>query len=73
MLFAITDPETVLKTATGMPLTEMFYQVTNNRAAAVVLTIVPVVCFINGTNGCVTSGSRLLWALARDGGTPFSN
>lgn len=72
MMFAITDIDTVLTTATGMPLTEIFYQATKNRAAAVVLTIVPVVCFVNGTNGCLTSGSRLLWAMARDGGTPFS-
>ena len=55
-----------------MPLTELVYQATGSRAGTVVLTLIPAICFLNGTNGCVTSGSRLLWAMARDGGSPFS-
>ena len=72
MMFAIQDVDSVLATATKMPITDIIYQATNSRAAAVVLSIVPAVCFLNGTLGCVTSGSRLLWAMARDGGTPAS-
>ncbi|KAH7161493.1 amino acid permease [Dactylonectria macrodidyma] len=41
-------------------------------AAATILSIAVGLCFVNGANGCVTSGSRLLWAMARDNGTPFS-
>lgn len=71
MLFCIGDIDTILGTATGMPIVELIYQSTGNRAAAVVLSIVLAVCFINGTNGGVTTVSRLLYAMARDKGTPF--
>ena len=72
ILFCITDIDTVLHTSTNMPITELIYQATGSRAAAVVLTTMLAVCFINGTNGCVTSASRLLFAMARDKGMPFS-
>ncbi|CZR57515.1 related to HNM1-Choline permease [Phialocephala subalpina] len=44
----------------------------HSRTAAVVSAAMLAVCFINGTNGCVTSASRLLFAMARDKGMPFS-
>lgn len=73
MLFSLVDPDTVLTTNTGSPVVELIYQATGSRAAAVVLGCALAVCFVNGTNGSVTSGSRLLWATARDNGPPFSN
>ncbi|KAJ9495423.1 hypothetical protein H2202_009210 [Exophiala xenobiotica] len=72
MLFSIVDVDTILHTSTGAPVTEMILQATGSPAAAVVLSCALAVCFLNGTNGCVTSGSRLLWAMARDDGSPFS-
>jgi amino acid transporter len=72
ILFSIVDVETVLGTDTNMPITELIFQATGSRAAAVVLTVMLGICFINGTNGCVTSSSRLLYAMARDNGMPFS-
>ncbi|KIW46489.1 uncharacterized protein PV06_02158 [Exophiala oligosperma] len=72
MLFSLTDPQTILSTPTRMPITEIIHQATHSRAAAVVLTVALAICFVNGTNGSITSGSRLLWAMARDNGTPFS-
>lgn len=72
ILFCITDIETVLNTSTNMPISELIHQATGSRAAAIVLTIMLAVCFINGTNGCVTSASRLIFAMARDKGMPFS-
>ena len=72
MLFSLVDPDTILGTRTGAPVTEMIYQATGSPAAAVVLSCAMAVCFVNGTNGCVTSGSRLLWAMARDNGSPCS-
>ncbi|KAI1459182.1 amino acid/polyamine transporter I [Annulohypoxylon moriforme] len=68
ILFCITDPTTVLSTPTNMPIAELILQGTKSRAAATVLTLMLAVCFINGTNGCVTSSSRLLYAMARDKG-----
>jgi choline transport protein len=58
-----------------MSITEFIYQATGSWAAAVVLTIMLTVCFINGMNGtnvCVTSASRLLSAIARDNAIPLS-
>ncbi|KPM45643.1 hypothetical protein AK830_g914 [Neonectria ditissima] len=72
LLFCAVDINLLLASSTQSPLTEMIYQATGSRAAATVLTIAVALCFVNGANGCVTSGSRLLWAMARDNGTPFS-
>ncbi|KAI0377270.1 amino acid transporter [Hypomontagnella monticulosa] len=71
ILFCITDPETVLGTATNMPIAELILQGTGSRAAATILTLMLAICFINGTNGCVTSSSRLLYAMARDKGIVY--
>ncbi|KIX04840.1 uncharacterized protein Z518_05711 [Rhinocladiella mackenziei CBS 650.93] len=72
MLFSLVDVDAILSTNTNVSVTEMIYQATRSRAAAVVLSCALAICFVNGTNGCVTSGSRLLWAMARDNGSPFS-
>ncbi|KAI0896505.1 amino acid transporter [Annulohypoxylon nitens] len=71
ILFCITDPDTVLNTPTNMPIAELILQGTKSRAAATILTLMLAVCFINGTNGCVTSSSRLLYAMARDKGIVY--
>ncbi|KAK6951328.1 hypothetical protein Daesc_007861 [Daldinia eschscholtzii] len=71
ILFCITDPDTVLNTPTKMPIAELILQGTGSRAAATILTLMLAVCFINGTNGCVTSSSRLLYAMARDKGIVY--
>jgi choline transport protein len=73
ILFCLTDIDTVLHTSTNMPITELIHQATGSRAAAVVLTVMLAVCFVNGTNGCITSASRLLFAMARDKGMPLSD
>lgn len=73
MLFSLTQPEQILNTATGQPITALIYHATNNRGVTVSFTLALAVCFINGTSGCITSGSRLLWAMARDNGAPFSS
>ncbi|KAK1573526.1 amino acid permease [Colletotrichum navitas] len=72
MLFCAVDIDALLASPTQSPLTEMILQATRSKAAATVLSVAVAVCFLNGANGCVTSGSRLIWAMARDSGTPFS-
>ncbi|GKT50050.1 choline transport protein [Colletotrichum spaethianum] len=73
MLFCAVDIDVLLTSATESPLTEMILQATQSKAAATVLSVAVAVCFLNGATGCVTSGSRLVWSMARDNGTPFSN
>jgi choline transport protein len=72
LLFCIPNPEAILTTLTGNPLIELIIQATGSRAAGVVMSCALAICFVNGTIGSVTSGSRLLWAMARDGGAPCS-
>lgn len=62
----------VLGTATGMPIIEMVHRSTGSKAAATVISLALAICFINGTAGGVTTFSRLLYAMARDGGVPGS-
>ncbi|OKL64191.1 hypothetical protein UA08_01001 [Talaromyces atroroseus] len=71
ILFAMVDPEIILTTATNMPISELILQATKSRAAATILSLMFAVCFINGTLGCITSASRLTYAMARDGGIIF--
>lgn len=73
ILFCLTNIPQILSTKTGMPITELIFQSTGSRAAAVVLTCALAVCFVNGAIGGIASGSRLLWSMARDNGTPFSS
>lgn len=73
ILFCLTNIQQILSTKTGMPITELIFQSTGSRAAAVVLTCALAVCFVNGAIGGIASGSRLLWSMARDNGTPFSS
>lgn len=73
LLFCIPNPEAILTTLTGNPLIELIIQATESRTAGVVMSCALAVCFINGTIGSVTSGSRLLWAMGRDGGAPCSS
>lgn len=51
----------------------MVYRSTGSKAAATVLSLALAICFINGTTGGVTTFSRLLYAMARDGGVLGSN
>lgn len=71
MLFCFTDPATALATTTGMPIVELMLQATRNQAATCFMTLMLGVCFINGCLASTTSASRLLFAMARDGGIVF--
>ncbi|KAF5007723.1 hypothetical protein FDECE_5971 [Fusarium decemcellulare] len=71
MLFCLPDLTAITETATGMPIVEMIHLATKSRAATTVLTLMLSICFINGTNASMTSASRLIFSMARDGGIVF--
>ncbi|WXC60292.1 hypothetical protein SNK03_006154 [Fusarium graminearum] len=71
MLFCLTDLPSIVATNTGLPIVELISQSTGSRAGATFLTLMLGICFIHGTNGSITSASRLLFALARDKGVPY--
>ncbi|RKK98267.1 hypothetical protein BFJ68_g13675 [Fusarium oxysporum] len=66
MLFCLTDLSGIVATSTGMPIVELILQATGSRAGTTFLTLMLAICFIHGTNGSITSASRLLYAMARD-------
>jgi amino acid transporter len=68
MLFCLTDLPGIVATSTGMPIVELILQATGSRAGTTFLTLMLAICFIHGTNGSITSASRLLYAMARDKG-----
>ena len=71
MLFCLTDLPSIVATTTGMPIVELIFQSTNSRVGTTFLTLMLAICFIHGTNGSITSASRLLYAMARDKGVPY--
>ncbi|VUC23540.1 unnamed protein product [Clonostachys rosea] len=72
LMYSLSDYDRVINSATGSPLLELFYLVTNSKAAAVgmmVLVVVPyILCMIN----IQTYQTRIIWAFSRDNGLPLS-
>jgi choline transport protein len=69
----IGDVEEILATPTGQPFIQVFYNVTQSKAATSAMTSIMI---IMATFGCVTNiatSSRQIWAFARDRGLPFSS
>lgn len=54
------------------PLIHIFKIATKNNAAAVCLTLFPLICLVFATLGFFTASSRMTFAFARDRGLPFS-
>lgn len=73
VLFTLGDVETVLNTKLKYPIIEMFYQTTQSKAGATVLTSMLIFNGLVSLFSCLASVSRLTWAFARDHGLPFSN
>ena len=73
MLFCLTDLPGIIATSTGMPIIELILQATGSRAATCSISLMLAICFVHGTNGSVTSASRLLYAMARDKGIIYSD
>lgn len=71
LLFCLTDLQAIVTTSTGMPIIELILQATGSRAGTCFISLMLAICFIHGTNGSVTSASRLLYAMARDKGIVF--
>ena len=57
---------------TGYPIINMFFNATQNLAAADFMTAVLIVNFTAADIACVAATSRQVWAFARNHGIPFS-
>jgi len=71
LLFSIGDVQNALKTTTGYPIIEIFYQATgSNPATSAMMSAIFIIAFASIFN-ILASTSRLTWAFARDRGLPF--
>lgn len=70
LLFVIGDVEAALKTETGFPFIEIFYQAVQSLPGAAIMTSLIVLLSLCATVGIVASASRQLWAFSRDRAVP---
>ncbi|CAM1510694.1 Fc.00g010290.m01.CDS01 [Cosmosporella sp. VM-42] len=72
LMFSIQDFDALTNTNTGMPLVELFRQVTQKAGGAFGLTFILFVALGPCTISSQLSTGRIFWAFSRDGAMPFS-
>ena len=72
LLFCLGNIDAALNTPTGYPFIEIFAQATNSNTGATVMSSLILFLVAAGSSATMATASRLLWALARDNGVPFS-
>ncbi|KKK12045.1 hypothetical protein P175DRAFT_0452457 [Aspergillus ochraceoroseus IBT 24754] len=72
LMFSVQDYASLSTTSTGLPLAELFHQVTQSAGGAFGLTFILFVALGPCVISSQLSTSRVLWAFARDGAMPFS-
>ncbi|KAL3469948.1 putative choline transporter Hnm1 [Aspergillus californicus] len=72
LMFSVQDFAALSTTNTGLPLAELFRQVTQSAGGAFGLTFILFVALGPCVISSQLSTSRVLWAFARDGAMPFS-
>ncbi|RHZ53577.1 uncharacterized protein CDV56_105687 [Aspergillus thermomutatus] len=72
LMFSVQDYAALSSTNTGLPLAELFRQVTQSAGGAFGLTFILFVALGPCVVSSQLSTSRVLWAFARDGAMPFS-
>ncbi|KAF9887921.1 hypothetical protein FE257_009443 [Aspergillus nanangensis] len=71
LLFVAGDMDDVIKSSAG-PLLQILLHATQNTAGGICLLMLPLVCMAFATLSVMTTSSRMIFALARDGGLPAS-
>jgi len=72
VLFSVPDLETILKSATGFPIIQIFQATVGSKEGATVMTSMIIVLEFCSALGCLAAASRMTWSFARDRGLPFS-
>jgi len=74
IIYTVGPVDTALANATtGYPIINMFFNATQNLAAADFMTAVLIANFTAANIACIASASRQIWAFARNHGIPFSD
>ncbi len=72
LCFVLGDIDEILKTPTGYPFIQIFYNVTKSFVGTNILVAIVVITLTGCTMSLVVTASRQLWSFARDKGVPFS-
>ncbi|XWW96047.1 hypothetical protein V2A60_004017 [Cordyceps javanica] len=70
MLFAATNIDAALKSSSGYPFIEIFYQATGSKAGTAVMASLIIFMTISAVVGVIATTSRMFWAFARDRAMP---
>lgn len=73
LAFTSGDVQRIMQTPTGEPFIQIFYDVTQSKAAATVMASIVVVLLCSCCFSEVATSSRQLWSFARDRGFPASS
>ena len=72
-LFCMGDLKAALKTATGYPFMQIFFDSTQSYSGTTLMVCLPLILSYAACFGQFAGASRQLWAFARDKGPPLSN
>ncbi|KAI4742769.1 amino acid permease [Aureobasidium sp. EXF-12298] len=73
LMFSVQDYAALWSTNTGLPLAELFRQVTRNAGGAFGLTFILFIALGPCVISSQLSTGRMFWAFSRDGAIPFSS
>jgi choline transport protein len=73
LMFSVQDYAALSSTNTGLPLAELFRQVTRHAGGAFGLTFILFIALGPCVISSQLSTGRMFWAFSRDGALPFSN
>ncbi|PKX90083.1 putative GABA permease [Aspergillus novofumigatus IBT 16806] len=71
LLFVSDDINTIITSGYG-PLLQIILDATKSKAGAICLLLFPIICLLMGIVAIMTTSSRMILALGRDSGMPFS-
>lgn len=70
VLFCLEDVEKALKSPTGYPFIEIFFQARKSVTGAVLMTTIVLIITMFGVMGILAALSRQFWSFARDRAIP---
>lgn len=73
VFYATRNLEAIIELETICPIGEMYLQATGSKGGAAGLLIVIILPILCATVGCYVTAGRTLYALGRDGATPFAS
>jgi choline transport protein len=71
-IFVVGDVDSILSSATGQPWIQVIWNATGSRGGTIAMAAIVAAFFLFAAVNTNTTSSRQLYALARDGGLPFS-